>query len=417
MDENEALTDSEPAATPETDAPTRRTRGWLGMLIATLVILVILAIAAWFGWHWWQNRGAGVVNADRAAALAPASTLPAPREPAQAGPQATTQAPVQHEARTPSPAQAREQALAELRARVGQMEQQARSAQDQRARLQQRLATEASVGSALRAQTQALSQRVVQLENAVAQLSRQRLSAHDAMLLDDAETLLRLGRQRYQLFGDGQGALQAYTAAAQALAAVDDPIFADVRQAVEAERAQLAATHPATRQSALAALQRLRGRWNALPLKSLDQPTAGHRNAWQRAWHALANVIRVDRVPHGANAATQDPAVARQLGRLDLAEAQAALLASDSATSHAALERAQAIVEARFDGGDAGVQQAQATLKRLLAQTAKPTATVQLGTALEQLEDLRAVHAIAPAANSTVAPAAPTLPAASRSTP
>ena len=53
-------------------------------------------------------------------------------------------------------------------------------------------------------------ERTRQLEDAVAKLAEKSLSGHDAMLLDETESLLRMGAERYTLFHDAQGAAAAY---------------------------------------------------------------------------------------------------------------------------------------------------------------------------------------------------------------
>ena len=52
---------------------------------------------------------------------------------------------------------------------------------------------------------------------------------------------------------------------------------------------------------------------------------------------------------------------------------------------------------AQFDGNAAAVKQAQDTLAEL-AKTAQPSKPVELGAALTELRNLRAVHALKPAA-------------------
>jgi uroporphyrin-III C-methyltransferase len=109
-------------------------------------------------------------------------------------------------------------------------------------------------------------------------------------------------------------------------------------------------------------------------------------------------VVSVQR-DNGAPLSVADARFARELAALDLAQAQAALLAYDSKDYAAALQRVDSSLSAQFDGTAPTVQQTHRTLAELARQL--PTsAPVQLGAALTELRNLRAVHALSPAAAS-----------------
>jgi uroporphyrin-3 C-methyltransferase len=200
-----------------------------------------------------------------------------------------------------------------------------------------------------------------------------------------------MGQQRYALFHDAHGAAAAYGLADQALAAVNDGAFSGVRQSIAAEREALEQSEPRTR--AVDTLQQLRGALEQLPLKPQDAPAdAAHPGAWARIRHALAGVVSVQR-DNGAPLAVADARFARELTALDLAQAQAALLAADVDAAHAAIARAQASLAAQFDTADAAVAHVQSQLASL-ATNLKPATPVQLGAALAELRNLRAVHAL-----------------------
>jgi uroporphyrin-III C-methyltransferase len=71
------------------------------------------------------------------------------------------------------------------------------------------------------------------------------------------------------------------------------------------------------------------------------------------------------------------------------------VLAWDNDAAVAALKRADAALDAQFDTQSTGVQQARQTLDALAAQL-KPATPVQLGAALGELRNLRAMHALKP---------------------
>ncbi|KLD74033.1 hypothetical protein Y886_34855, partial [Xanthomonas hyacinthi DSM 19077] len=115
------------------------------------------------------------------------------------------------------------------------------------------------------------------------------------------------------------------------------------------------------------------------------------------------------------------------LAALDVAHAEAAVLAYDDLGRAAALKRVDATLTARFNPTSPSVQSAHARLAGLLASQAKGSEP-KLGAALAELHDLRSVHALRPGAPATpahagsvahpasaasVAPAAATTPAPS----
>ncbi len=240
------------------------------------------------------------------------------------------------------------------------------------------------------------------LESAVGKLSEKTLSGHDAMLLDNTESLLRMGQQRYELFHDAHGAAAAYALAEQTLAAVDDQAFAGLRQSIEAERNALLQSAPASRDAMLASVAQLRADAVKLPLKPLDSDATPDQGAWGRVSRALSSVISIHR-DNGAPLAVADAGLVRELLGLDLAQAQAAMLARDAAAADAALKRADASLAAQFDAQADEVKQARAQIATLLQQI-KPSAPVQLGAALSELRNLRSVHALA--GSNTSPPAA-----------
>jgi len=118
----------------------------------------------------------------------------------------------------------------------------------------------------------------------------------------------------------------------------------------------------------------------------------------------------------GAPLAVADARFARELAALDLAQAQAALLAFDGKAYTAALQRVDVGLSTQFDDSAPAVQQARSALKELAA--ALPTgAPVQLGAALTELRNLRAVHALTPSADAAAPASAGTAAPAGGSKP
>lgn len=296
--------------------------------------------------------------------------------------------------------------VAQLDTRVATLETSLKALDDDRRSLSARLRDADDVNRGLREEVLGQNERLRNLEDAVAKLSEKSLSSHDAMLLDETESLLRMGKERYELFHDAAGAATAYGLADQALSGVDDAAFYGLRQSVAAEHEALdraAASHDG---AALARLQQLRGQIGGLPLRPLDAPASSSSSGtWARIGQALSGVVRIGR-DNGAPMAVADARLSRELVALDLAQAEAALLAHDGTAYRAALQRADTSLAGQFDAADATVKAARDTLAGLIKDAA-PGTPVELGEALTELRNLRAVHALKPAAG-----AAPAKPAA-----
>lgn len=349
----------EPPVRATRTAPTRPAPRPRGGSLALAVLLALIAVGAsgYIGWRQWQQeQGSAADN----------------------------------------------QSVASLQQRVTTLETTLITLGDQRSSLNQRLDDAAQVNRSLREELLGQAERTRHLEDAVAKLAEKSLSGRDGMLLDESESLLRMAGERYALFHDAQGAAAAYALADQTLAAVNDGAFSGLRQSVNAEREALAKSQPASQAGALQQLVALRGDLASLPLKPLDSGTTEATDAWSRIRRALAGVVSVQR-DDGAPLAVADARFARELAALDLAQAQAALLAYDSKGYAAALQRVDAALASQFDGSASAVRQARETLRQLARQL-PANAPVQLGAALTELRNLRAVHALSPAPASSAAP-------------
>lgn len=332
----------------KTPAKTARARGGGGLLgLALLLALLAAAAAGYVGWRQWQQeQGAAAGN----------------------------------------------RSVTSLEQRVNTLETTLAALDQQRSSLNQRLDDAAQVNRSLRDELLGQAERTRHVEDAVAKLGEKTLSGHDGMLLDETESLLRMAGQRYTLFHDAQGAAAAYALADQTLASINDGAFGGLRQSIEAEREALAKSQPVSQIDALQQLFALRGAMTSLPLKPLDHAPVEATDTWSRIRAALAGVISVRR-DSGAPLAVADARIARELAALDIAQAQAALLAHDGKDYAAALQRVDVALASQFDTTAPEVRQARATLQQLAAQLPeKPS--VRIGAALGELRDLRAVHAL-----------------------
>ncbi|MBN8713389.1 MAG: uroporphyrinogen-III C-methyltransferase [Xanthomonadales bacterium] len=354
-----------PSATPPGGArraPAQRSGGTLGL--ALLLALLAILGAGYVGWRQWQSAGS-----DKAEAAS----------------------------------------LMALQQRIAAVENSLQASDRERADIARQLAHVAQQDQDLGAQLPALDQRMRSLEAAVATLGERTRSGREPMLLDETESLLRMGMERYRLFHDAQGAQRAYALAEDTLEGVDDGSFSTVLQAIRAERAALLGSHPQGDTQMLAQLENLRGSVPTMPLAPLEPSDHPQVGVWARIGRVLGGLIHVQR-DNGGPLALQDARFARELLALDLAQAQAALLAHDDTACHAALQRAAASVDGQFDTTAPAVRQAQAQLQQL--QAAVVGAPVRLGAALSELRNLRAVHALRPASAGSAAGAPPAVSAA-----
>jgi uroporphyrin-III C-methyltransferase len=275
--------------------------------------------------------------------------------------------------------------------------------------LRSRLDDADKVNSSLREQVLALSERARLAEDALANLADKRLSGHDAMLLDEGEMLLALGAERYSLFRDPASTIAAYRHADEALSQVDDATFSTVRQSISADIETLDKLGGADTNVTLAKIAELRSSTANLPVL---QPIASEPEHDSRWWQVFGQFVRVR---HGDDAqalvARHAGGLARELINLDLREAEAALLARDESRYRNALSAAHGELAAAFDRNDANVVAAIATIEGLSKAVLAPSQPEVLGSALKELRNLRATHALrAPAKRENASAASGTSP-------
>ncbi|HEY0229750.1 MAG TPA: uroporphyrinogen-III C-methyltransferase [Dokdonella sp.] len=269
--------------------------------------------------------------------------------------------------------------------------------------LRSRLADADGVNKSVREELLALGERSRHLEDAVANLAEQRQSGRDALAMNEAEFLLQLAQERLALFHDAAAAAAAYRLADSALAAAEDPVFASVRQTIDAELRALDASKPLETQATLAALERVRAQLPALATQHAVSADAAQPSRWQGF---LAQFVHISHSSDLDAASTRDVELTRTLTAIDLRAAQAALLARDDAGYKAALVRARGGLAAGFDAQAAPVQAALAELDQLASQPLAP-ALPELGSALKELRNLRATRALSRPATQQPAPDAP----------
>lgn len=260
----------------------------------------------------------------------------------------------------------------------------------EREQLRQRLGDADSINKTLREEVLGVSERARVLEDAIANLADKRLSGHDALLLNEAEMVLLLAQQRFELFHDAAAALRAYRIADEALAALQDPLYATARETLAVEQRSLEQLNQPAQGAALAELAALRQQVAQLPLAAaFARPKA---ESDTRLWRALGQFVRISRSgPGGIGVA--DPALSRNFVGLELRAAELALLERDDAALRAALARAAQQLKDGFDATDAAVGSALAGLDKLAGAAAPPPAPA-LGATLKELRNLRTAQGL-----------------------
>ena len=247
----------------------------------------------------------------------------------------------------------------------------------------------------IRGEVLSFAERSRALEDAVANLSDQRVNNRDAMALNEAEFILQLAGERLALFRDASGAMAAYRLADSALAAAEDPLFASVRQTIRAEMQALDAAKPMQTQATLTTLANLRGGLNSLPLKSnpagKTQPPTAQRSRLREILDQFVQIRRDDATPAFT---VRNEQLTRSLIGIDLRAAEAALFARDQDGFDAALKRARSGIEATFDTDATAVRDSLTSLDTLAATPLAP-ALPELGTALSELRNLRTTRVLA----------------------
>lgn len=165
--------------------------------------------------------------------------------------------------------------------------------QREQRQLAQRLGESQGAQQILREELFGVRDRATLLEEALERSQARLLRADQALRLDEAELLLRLGQQRLQLAQDLGAALEAFTLADAALAALDGADFVTLRQTLAQELAALRAipADPAARAAGdLDALEA------ALPLLPVGGPAEAGERAESGLDRLLGRVVSVRRV-------------------------------------------------------------------------------------------------------------------------
>ncbi|GHB03898.1 uroporphyrinogen-III C-methyltransferase [Modicisalibacter luteus] len=311
--------------------------GKAGIAALILVILLVL-VAAIAGWWAWQKLQA-------------------------------QQAQLSQLSQVESSASANANAIDELRSQLSGRDQQSQQAvQDLRNEMQQ--------------YRQEMNQT---LDQVLAKLAEEQETDPNEWLFSEVEYLLRLANQRLQLERDVNGAISLLRTADERLAQTDNPALTPVRRAIQSELGELQSVPNIDRTGLYLQLMAQQEQLAKLPLQQdIEQiaaeggDTSTVEGAWQqqlsRLWQEIKELVVVRRHDQALEAlmTPEQESYLRQNVRLQLEQAQLALLQANPELYQASLEKAVTLIEGYYDTESDGVQQVLDTLRSLMDKTIRP---------------------------------------------
>jgi uroporphyrin-3 C-methyltransferase len=163
--------------------------------------------------------------------------------------------------------------------------------EQERQSLQQRLNESGQRTNLLRDEVLGIGERAALIEDNVRALSQNNRSAQTDLRLNEAELLLLIARERWQLSGDLAGTLQATELAALAVSGLKEAQWLNLRQALAQELAALRAIESDPRAIARSELDALETLLPQLP----DAPTQDHSANGEHGLKRLLNaLIRIE---------------------------------------------------------------------------------------------------------------------------
>ncbi|SFH61026.1 uroporphyrinogen-III C-methyltransferase [Modicisalibacter xianhensis] len=236
------------------------------------------------------------------------------------------------------------------------------------------------------------------LDDVLAKLAEEQETNPNEWLFSEVEYLLRLANQRLQLERDVNGAISLLRTADERLAEADNPALTPVRRAIQSELGELKSVPDIDRTGLYLQLMAQQQQLAKLPLQQdIEQiaaeagDTSTVEGAWQqqlsRLWQEIKELVVVRRHDQALEAlmTPEQESYLRQNVRLQLEQAQLALLQANPELYRASLEKAITLIEGYYDTDSDGVQQVLDTLRSLMDKTIRP----ELPDISESLQALR----------------------------
>lgn len=250
--------------------------------------------------------------------------------------------------------------------------------------LQQRLVDNSARTSLLRDEVLGVTQRSALIEDSVRELASSKRDAQQALRLDEAELLLTLAQERWQISGDAASAIRAIELADGVIASLKDPRWVNLRQTLTQELTALRALPADPRAQAAGELDTLEALLPQLPIASARSAGDGRASGFQRLLDSLVQVQ-----PSGEQdlLSPTDRSAGRAALALDLSLARQALERRDSASFRASVRRIEAWLRRLYANGPL-LNDRRARLLKLSALPLK----IELPVAGSTLAELRALQ-------------------------
>lgn len=207
----------------------------------------------------------------------------------------------------------------------------------ERSNLQQRISDSSNRTNLLRDEVLGVTERAGLIEDSIRELSRSERSAQDSLRLNEAELLLIIASERWQLSGDLPGTLQATELASKAINTLKDPQWVNLRQTIAQELLAFRALGPDPRLSAKGELDALEA---VLPQFA---PSTGQaspvQNSEYGATRLLNALIRIQPTGQQTLITPSDKHAAKTALELEMASARLALNLRNSTDFKASIVR------------------------------------------------------------------------------
>ena len=291
----------------------------------------------------------------------------------------------------------------ELRGRIVELDRELDATRERQRALDGRIGDNSTSQRVLREEVLGIGERAALLEDAIARLAQSRQEGAQALLLDEAEFLLLLGAERLSLFRDPAAAIRAFALADSALAGLQEPIYAPLRQSLAVELELLRGLPPDPLPAARAAVDAL---VEALPTLPPPRPVIDPAST-SRLARLLGELVTIRRLDEGGvplDPLTRGARIAAL--SLHLRSGIAALERGDADAWRRSVDAFAGAAQGLFDGED---PQVQAHLRALAGLPAATFELPELGSTLRELRGLRATRRLGASLPDLVAPSsAPT---------
>ncbi|MBZ9558878.1 MULTISPECIES: uroporphyrinogen-III C-methyltransferase [unclassified Modicisalibacter] len=215
----------------------------------------------------------------------------------------------------------------------------------------------------------------------------------------EVEYLLRLANQRLQLERDVKGAISLLQTADKRLAQIDNPALTPVRRSIQSELGELQSVPQVDRTGLYLELMAQQEQLAKLPLQQDIQQQAaeagdtspvsgGWKQQLSRFGQELKDLVVIRKHDQALEAliTPEQESYLRQNVRLQLEQAQLALLQSDPKLYRASLDKARSLIQGYYDTDSQGVTRSLDTLASLKGKTIRPELP-DISDSLQQLRD------------------------------